>query len=390
MGSAAAWALSRRGRSVAVFEAFEPGHRRGSSHGSSRIFRRAYPDPTYVDMTGRALRGWRLLEDEAGEPLLTTTGGLDHGRSRDPELIVAVLTAAGVRAELLPAAAATERWPGMVFDGPVAFHPEAGVLDPDRTIAAMLRLAATRGATVRHSTPIESIEVGRDEVRVHAGGSSWRASTVVVAVGAWLPEFPGGTGLATIPELTLPELTVTQQQVFHFGPRRPGGSWPIFIHKDAEHGVSVYGVLGGRDAGVAGAVKVGEHDGDSVTTASGRDGHIDPAARARVASYVQRWLPGLDPAPLSGLSCLYASTANQDFILDRRGPVVICSPCSGHGAKFAPLIGELVADLAAGRPAVPRFTLAAHLGGGGAVQRPMASAVVVDHAHRGDGQEPNR
>jgi sarcosine oxidase len=164
-------------------------------------------------------------------------------------------------------------------------------------------------------------------------------------------------------------------------------------------------VLGGRDAGVAGAVKVGEHDGDSVATATGkrwpgpipagfmgrRDGHIDPAARARVASYVRRWLPGLDPAPVSALSCLYTSTANEDFILDRHGPVVICSPCSGHGAKFAPLIGEMVADLAGGRPAVPRFTLAAHLGEGGALaQLPMVSAVVVHDTYGGDGQEPDR
>src|SRR6516162_1431524 len=84
-GSAAARALARRGRSVVVLEAFQPGHRRGSSHGSARIFRRAYPDPLYVRLTGEARRLWRQLADEAGEELIRTTGGIDFGALRDPE-----------------------------------------------------------------------------------------------------------------------------------------------------------------------------------------------------------------------------------------------------------------------------------------------------------------
>jgi sarcosine oxidase len=162
----------------------------------------------------------------------------------------------------------------------------------------------------------------------------------------------------------LPTLTVTQQQAFHFGPweSAESSSWPVFIHKDR---VSVYGLPGGRAGGVPGAIKVAEHDGGVVTTAAGRDGVVDPAARTRVTEYVQRWLPGLRPNPVSELSCLYTATANDDFVLDRRGPIVICSACSGHGAKFAPLIGELLADLAEGGAAPePRFTLASHLGSG--------------------------
>ena len=88
---------------------------------------------------------------------------------------------------------------------------------------------------------------------------------------------------------------------------------------------------------------------------------VDPATRAQITGFVGRRIPGLNPAPVNEVTCLYTRTANEDFILDRSGPFVVASPCSGHGAKFAPLLGEIIADLAAGKPAPdPRFTLAAH------------------------------
>ena len=127
-GSAAAWALASRGRLVAVVEAFEPGHRRGSSHGSARIFRRAYPDPLYVRLTGQAQQRWRRLSDEAGEELILTTGAVDFGPAREQEKMYDILTALGVPAELIPAAAAAERWPGISFGAdPVMFHPDGGL-----------------------------------------------------------------------------------------------------------------------------------------------------------------------------------------------------------------------------------------------------------------------
>src|SRR5215471_14374432 len=126
-GSAAARALASRGRSVVLVEAFEPGHRRGGSHGSARIFRRAYPDPLYVRLTGDAQALWRELADEAGEELVTVTGAVDYGPSRVQEKIYEILTAQGVPAELMPPGAAAERWPGMSFGPePVMFHPDGG------------------------------------------------------------------------------------------------------------------------------------------------------------------------------------------------------------------------------------------------------------------------
>lgn len=346
-GSAAAWALSRRGRSVVGFEAYAPGHRHGSSHGHSRIFRRAYLDPLYVKLTGRAGRLWKRLAAETEEPLLVTTGGLDHGRHGQPERLAGVLRAHGVAAELLDQGEAARRRPGVIFDGPVVFDPESGVIDPERAMAALTRLAAASGAQLSYEDRVRSLQVDATGVRLRTEGGDWRARTVIVAAGSW-------TAPLLVDLVRLPPLTVTQQQVFFFRPYDPRTPWPSIIHDDK---LSIYGLPEGP------LFKIGEHAGAGrITTADDRDFIVDPAARDRMIRYVERNLPGLDPLPVRERTCLYTSTPSEDFIIDRHGPIVVCSPCSGHGAKFAPLIGELAADLAEGRPpADRRFALTTHL-----------------------------
>lgn len=349
-GAAAAWALAGRDRNVVVLEAFEPGHSRGSSHGSARIFRRAYPDPLYVRLTGEAGQLWQRLNDESGEELLRVTGGLDYGPSPEPSVMYDLLTGHGVPAELLAPGAAAERWPGFDFGtGPVLFHPESGVVDPDRAMAAMLRLAARSGADVRFQTPVRRLD---PDGTVHTDDETIRADSVIVSAGAWVP--------ALLRDLVrLPELTVTQTQAFHFPQAGPPADWPTFIyHRDD---IPLYGLPAGRDATVPGSVKIGEHGKGVVTTGDDRDGEVDPASRERVRGFVAEGLPGLVAEPRDDISCLYTSTRSEDFILDLAGPFIICSACSGHGAKFAPLTGQLAADLACGGPPEPRFTLAAHL-----------------------------
>jgi monomeric sarcosine oxidase len=361
-GSAAAWAATRRGLSVVVLEAFPAGHKRGSSHGSARIFRRAYPDPLYVTLTGRAGELWRQLEEEAGEPLLRMTGGVDFGPRRNPERLHAVLSSCGVPAEVLSAGEAARRWPGISFDGPAMFHADAGVLDPDHAMAAMLRLATERGADVRFATPVTQLATAPGGGGVaHTDSGTFTAPAIVVSAGAWMTPLIGDL-------VELPTLRVSQQQVFHFAPRdqpaerpaeRPADRWPIFIYQDDID--DFYGLPGGRDGQVPGAIKLGEHRNGTPTTADGRDFTVDPGARQRTIAFTDRRLPGLNSTPVNEITCLYTSTANDDFILDRQGPFVIASACSGHGAKFAPLLGEIIADLAAGEPPPdPRFTLAAH------------------------------
>ncbi|MEW2395469.1 FAD-dependent oxidoreductase [Streptomyces sp. NPDC046862] len=349
-GAATAWALSRAGQSVVLFDAYGFGHDKGSSHGTSRIFRRVYPDGLYVRMTGRALEGWRKLEADSGASLLEVRGGIDHGSRRDPQALAAVAAEQHLTHDLLSPAEAQERWPGMVFDGPVLFQPDAGVVNADASIAAFLAMARRGGARLVSHAPVERIEVHYDHVLVHAG-EAVRARRVVLAVGGWLPELLGACDLS----IPLPPVQVTQQQVFHFRQRDPQAVFPVLVHKDR---YQIFGLPSGADGGSEPAMKIARHDGGTPTTAGTRSGLIESAGRQLIVDYVGAWLPGLDPDPVAEGTCLYTMTEDDDFILDRHGPVVVASPCSGHGAKFAPLLGEMIMDLALGRAeAHPRFSL---------------------------------
>jgi sarcosine oxidase len=347
-GAATAWAASRQGLSVALLEQFEIGHAAGSSHGSARIFRRAYPDEFYVRLTGEAAELWRELEFEAGVELVHTTGGVDHGAKRSVEVIDAALTNAGVPHELLDPSEATRRWPGMRFETPVLFHPEAGVIDAAATVHACVELSRRRGATVLERSPVNAIDLSDDPVVLRTDQRCITARSVVVAAGPWISE--------VLPAIVaFPPVAVTQQQVFHFPRRDPSMHWPVFVHKDR---LATYGLPGGRDGGPGNALKVAEHNSHRLTTARERDGKVDPAVRSRMLAYVQEWLPGLVPEPFNETTCLYTSTADEDFVLDRSGPIIVCSACSGHGAKFAPWVGTEAAKLAAGTGVVrDRFQL---------------------------------
>ena len=348
-GSAAAWALARQGRPCVLLEACQPGHDRGSSHGSARIFRRAYPDRLYVRLTGEARQLWTELEDEAGQTLIAVTGSLDFGPSRLPRDIYDLLKEQGVPAEMVDPRDAAERWPGFAFgdDDNVMYHPDGGVIDAERAMAAMRRLAEANGAEIRYGT--EAMITARS---VHTQEGTYEADTIIVAAGAWTGPLVGDL-------VPLPELTVRQVSAFHFAPEARGGpsetrtaAWPTFIY----HGErTVYGLLSGADA--PGQVKIGVHDMGTVTTGDDRDGIPDPAARDEARRFVMTKAPGLQSEPSKALTCLYTSTGNEDFVLDRRGALVIVSACSGHGAKFAPLTGVFAANLAGGGSPDPRFAL---------------------------------
>lgn len=354
-GTAAAWSLARRGRSVILVEQFPPDHAHGSSHGSARIVRRAYGDGLYTALTGQAFELWREVEIASGTPLLRMLGGLDFGPRRSVSTVAAHLAAAGVEHEVVSAADASSRWPGMEFEGQVVFHPQAGTLDSGLAVSTFAALASSMGASVRWSTGAASVS---SSGVVHlSDGTSLSASHTVVATGAWVQSL-------VEPVMTLPPLRVTQHQIFHFPRRDPSQDpWPSTIH-EASTG-ALYHLAGGRDGGPGDNRKIGEHDGGSACSVDTRTGVVDPASRDRVVNYVRRWLPGLVDEPTSEATCLYTETPTEDFVLDRVGPVVVCSPCSGHGAKFAPLIGELVASLVCGDGSdVPdRFRLASHLSG---------------------------
>ena len=169
------------------------------------------------------------------------------------------------------------------------FHADAGVLDPHNAMSAMLRLAAANGADVRFDTPVtrlESTPAGDGGV-AYTDRGTFTAPVIAVAAGAWIAPLLDGV-------VELPPLTVTQQQVFHFAPvrapeqaRRP---WPIFVYKDGTD--DCYGLPGGRDGEVPGAIKIGEHAGFRTTTAADRDFVVDPAARARIGAFIGQADPG--------------------------------------------------------------------------------------------------
>jgi monomeric sarcosine oxidase len=361
MGAASAWSVAGTGRSVVVLEQFGAVHNRGSSHGSARIVRRAYSDGLYVSLTGRAFELWRDLEIESGTQLLRMLGGLDFGVRRGVPEIARLLAEAGVEHEVMGSAEAEGRWPGMRFEGEVIYHPQAGTVDTQSAIGSFLAMAGARGATARAGVGATTVVPAEDHAVVTlSDGSSLRAQTVVVAAGAWVEPLIGHL-------VPLPPLRITQQQIFHFPRLDPTASpWPSVITEGER---ALYHLAGGRDGGPDDDRKIGEHDAGNETTAAARDGVVDPESRRRVISYVERWLPGLDPTPRGEATCLYTETPSEDFILDRVGPLVVCSPCSGHGAKFAPLIGEMVAGLVTRRAEVPdRFRLSSHaLGRTGAV-----------------------
>ena len=361
VGLAAAWALTRRGVQVRVLEGRRLSHRAGSSHGSSRIFRRGYPQQDYVALTGRAQELWSELGAEVGRPLLHRTGGIDHGRGRQLGRLKNMFDRQGVPHELMSAAAAEQRWPGMRFTTDVLFHPEAGVINADVTVQSLAAAARARGAEVEEQVEVEDVRQVGSQVDVTTAGGRIRARRVVVAAGAWVAEI-----LPSEIASRFPEHTVTQQQVFHLPRRDVSQDWPVLIHRagDAPDD-EIYALPSGSDGGDAPAVKIGEHERGAPTTARTRDFVVDAAARQRMTDYVQRWLPGLVPEVAAETTCLYTTTADRDFVLDRVGGVVVASPCSGHGAKFTPVLGELLADLAlTDTPTSPRFALHPHRAAG--------------------------
>lgn len=330
MGAATAYALARQGVDVAVVDQFGPGHDRGSSHGRSRIFRLAYRDHTFVPLARRALALWRALSEDTGVELLATTGGIDHGDQVSLDQVESGLRAAGLDCRRFSAAAARDRWPGIQFTGPALLQPDAGRIDADATVHALLRRARELGADVRHDEKVTSVHDEGSGATVETARRTLTARVAVVAAGAWLP------GLAKSLRLDLPRLTVTQEQPAYF--LAPGAeTWPVFVH----HGpVPHYGLF---TPGIG--LKVGAHGTGAVVDPDARP-PVDEQRLRQLSRYVGEWLPGASTAPVTVDSCLYTTTSDERFVLRRTGSVVVCSACSGHGFKFTPAIGERAADLA--------------------------------------------
>lgn len=320
MGAAAAWRLAQRGHEVELHEQFFIGHMRGSSHGRSRIVRLAYPEPEWVELAEEAMRGWRELEQESGERLLELYGLLElvadpATSSRD------ALEARGADYELLDADSARARWPIGVPDGwTVVYQPEAGIVLADLAWRALLDAAVARGAVLREGSRIESL-------------AQLDAEVVVVTAGAWAPGLLEPEGI----EL---RVRITRETLAYF--RLDGPPLPAVARLDpVTRGHAMYSLrdpLHGLKAGAHHAGRETDPDDEGLPDLDLLDG---------IAAWVGETYPTVDPRPLGAETCVYTTTADESFVLERHGRIVVGSPCSGHGFKFAPAIGERLADLAA-------------------------------------------
>jgi len=354
MGAATAWQLARRGREVALLERWEPGHRMGASHGASRNFNVAYSDPTYVRMLVEALPLWRELEAESGTSLLDLVGVANHGPRGGFDEVRAALADAGIPAEFLSVDEAGERWPGIRFDTRVLFNERAGRVNADATVRALHATATAAGADVRHRTRATRIDVLDDGlVRVasvtDAGVTEvFEARTAVVTLGAWTTKLL--TGVA------LPRLVVTQEQPVHFAVRDDAVVWPSFNHFPGAGDrydywrSPVYGMLTPGEG-----VKAGWHGTGPVVDPDARDFTPVPEQLAALQRYARDWLPGVDADLAAPISCTYTTTPDEHFVLDRIGPVVVGAGFSGHGFKFVPVVGRILADLADGSGPAPEL-----------------------------------
>jgi len=355
-GSATAYALSKRGANVLGFDRFARGHTLGSSGGRSRIIRTAYYEHSdYVPLLRRAWERWRELERESGEHLLTETGGLYAGPP-DGELVGGALKSVrshGLEHELLdtddlrarfPVFEWLEGWTGIV-------ERQAGWLAPERCIEAHLRLAEANGATLRFGEPVERWESTMEGVRVQTQTGQFDAARLVLAAGPWM---------STLAKSIATELWVERNVLFWFEPRGDRKEFerlPVYIIQDTDRIFYGFPYIGGQGVKVAG-LHFGDHaDPDT----------IDRAASAhdeeRVRDWLRRRVPLLDGPPREAKVCMYTNTPDAHFIIDllvEDTNVVVASACSGHGFKFASVVGEICADLALdGETAYPIGFLAA-------------------------------
>jgi sarcosine oxidase len=347
MGSATAYRLAAAGERVLGIDRFAPPHALGSSHGSSRIIREAYFEhPLYVPFAQRAIAAWREVEAASGSSLLRTTGGLMIG-PRDGEVAGGAIESArvhGLPYEELEAAEANRRFPALrVPEGEVAvWEPRAGVLDPERCVAAHLELARRAGATLRFGETLAGWRGDGDAVRVETSAGAVSCDALVLCAGPWMAELLAGVAPLSV-ERTVQHWFRPRAHPEQFAPER----FPIFIW-ESDPGRAWYGFPDLGD-GFKAAL---HHQGEPASPDTVRR-EVSPEEVARLRVLLERFIPDASGEHLRAAVCLYTNTPDQNFLIDRhpRDPRVwIVSPCSGHGFKFSSVIGEVVAAEVTGTP----------------------------------------
>ena len=330
LGLAAARALASRGREVMVLEQARIGHPAGGSHGSCRIFRLGYGDPGYVAMASRARDLWRALETERGLRLLHPTPQLTFGAGLDA--VHAAMSAAGAPCELLSAATAASRFPALATAGPALLEPDSCVIEADNALRALAATVPVISTGVRVAALADD---GR-QVTISTDAGPFTARVVIVCAGPWTSGLLRRAGRAV-------PASATRELVAYLERGADGPDVPIFICHGAR---SPYGLPVPRSS----LYKIGIHPSGPPVDPDRQDQGADGPQAGQLDRIARRYLPGLDPRQAGTEHCIYDNTPDEDFVLDRAGQIVVGSGTSGHGFKFGPLLGEWLADLAAGTP----------------------------------------
>lgn len=356
MGTAAAWALARRGQRTLVLEQFQHVHSFGSHGGETRIIRHAYAEsPEYVPLVKRADRLWQELEEESGERILIRSGGLElaapgYSHARDARLAADLH---GLEYEWLSPEEANHRWKALrVPDGwDVLYSPDSGFLLTEPALHTMGAAAERLGARIVEQTPVTSWGTTSDGVWVGTPTERFEAAALIVTAGAWSRTLLQDLGLP----IEIRRKTLWWQQVDNvenFGPDK----FPVFITDSAFgsiYGFPVYGTPG---------LKIANHAGGEIVDPISVDRTTKAGENRDCVSLAAELLPGVRPTVVKSAVCLYSVTPDHDFIVDRfpSAPnVAFGAGFSGHGFKFTPAIGELLADLILdpSAEAMPRLSL---------------------------------
>jgi sarcosine oxidase len=351
MGSSAAYQLTRRGLRVLGIEQFTPAHALGSSHGDTRIVRQAYFEkPDYVPLLKRSYELWDELSAAFGEQLFVRCGALMIGRPDSP-IVAGTLKSARQWAlphEVLSAAEVRRRFPAFAVpeDQIAVFEANAGYARAEAAVLANIELALDAGAEFWFDTEVDSVELGPAGVHLQAGGEEVVAARVVLSTGAWahrlanVDRYPFGVTRQTVhwyePTATPADFEADRFPVYVW-------DWPVPPDSPP---AEIYGFP--HQAGDAG-VKVGLYHDGCATDPDLVDRTVTEADAARLEAVVRQALPSLAGRWLSGVACLYAGVPDDDFVLGLHpgasGRVVLAVGFSGHGFKFLPVVGEIVADL---------------------------------------------
>lgn len=341
LGSATAYELATRGGSVLGLERFGLGHSNGASHDTSRILRHSYHTPEYVRLTQDAYADWARLSARVGRDLTTVVGGLDlfpPGPAIPMIDYTSSLDEAGIGYELLDAGKIGERWPQFALpEGTVGLYQERGAIVPAGPgTAAMQEQARRHGAVLRDHAQV--VAVTGDSVTL-ADGTTYSCDSVVLCADAWTNQLLAPLG-AELP------LTVTLEQATYFRPERPedfaAERMPLWIWMDEPsfYGFPCYGEA---------TVKAAQDCGGPAIDPDTRGSDVDGEMLGLLAGHVGRMLPGSGP-PVRSLRCQYTLTPDRDFVMDRvpGHASLVVGLGAGHGFKFAPTFGRLLADLADG------------------------------------------